>query len=405
MKRETRLIHAGRNPEQHQGTVNPPIHRASTIIFPTVDAYERRMERLYTGFHYGIDGTPITLALAEALAELSGGARSIVTSSGLSAIAQTFTALLRQGDHILVTDSAYGPVRQFCGSVLARFGVETTYYDPMAGRDIARLLRPNTRIVYAESPGSLTFEVQDVPAIAAAAHEHGATMIFDNTWATPLYFRSFDHEVDVEIQAATKYLAGHSDLMMGVITARTEALFHRLKDGVADWGDCAAPDLCYETLRGLRTLDVRMRRHEQSTLRVARWLAGRPEVVRVLHPALADHPGHALWRRDFTGSSSLFAAVLRTESKEAVAAMLEGLALFKIGASYGGFESLITPPQLAGARTVRPWSERGTLLRLHVGLEAPDDLIADLEAGLQRLAAAPAGSPPAPMNLKPAKTG
>jgi cysteine-S-conjugate beta-lyase len=399
MKRETRLVHAGRNPEQHAGTVNPPIHRASTIIFPTVDAYERRMERLYTGFHYGIDGTPITLALAEALAELSGGARSIVTSSGLSAIAQAFTALLRQGDHVLVTDSAYGPIRQFCGSVLARFGVETTYYDPMAGGDIARLLRPNTRIVYAESPGSLTFEVQDVRAIAAAAHERGATMIFDNTWATPLYFRSFDHEVDVEIQAATKYLAGHSDLMMGVITARTESLFRRLKDGVADFGDCVAPDLCYETLRGLRTLDVRMRRHEHSALQVARWLAGRPEVVRVLHPALPDHPGHALWRRDFTGSSSLFAAVLRTESKEAVAAMLEGLTLFKIGASYGGFESLITPPQLAEARTVRPWSGPGTLLRLHVGLEAPDDLVADLDAGLRRLAAGPA------VKLKPSKTG
>jgi cystathionine beta-lyase len=286
--------------------------------------------------------------------------------------------------------------------VLARFGVDTTFYDPAIGAEIAGLIRPNTKVVYTESPGSLTFEIQDVPAIAAAAHARGAAVFFDNTWGTPLHFRAFDHGVDVEIQAATKYLAGHSDLMMGVITAATEAVFRRLKDGIDEFGDCVAPDLCYETLRGLRTLHVRMKRHEESALAVARWLAGRSEVARVLHPALPDHPGHALWRRDFIGSSSLFAVLLRTESRAAVAAMLEGLALFKIGASFGGFESLILPALLTSNRTVRPWSERGTLLRLHVGLEAPDDLIADLETGLQRLAAAPDGTP---VNLQPAKTG
>jgi len=406
MKPDTKLVHAGRDPEQHQGTVNPPIHRASTILYPTVDAFERRTERKYgDSGSYGIYGTPITFALREALADLSGGARSVVTSSGLSAITQALAAFLRQGDHLLVPDSTYGPTRAFCTSTLARFGVEATFYDPTIGGAIAGLIRPNTRIVYTESPGSHTFEIQDVPAIAAAAHGRGATVFFDNTWATPLNFRAFDHGVDIEIQAATKYLAGHSDLMMGVITARTEGLFRRLKDGIDEFGDCVAPDLCYETLRGLRTLAVRMRRHEQSALEVARWLAGRPEVVRVLHPALPDDPGHALWKRDFTGSSSLFAVLLRTESKEAVAAMMNTLALFKIGASFGGFESLIVPAQLKDNRTVRPWTERGTLLRLHVGLEAPEDLAADLDAGLRRLAAVPADSQPAIMKLKPAKMG
>ena len=406
MKRETRLVHAGRDPEQHQGTVNPPIHRASTILYPTVEAFEQRIGRKYgTTSSYGIYGTPITYALREALAELSGGARSLVTSSGLSAITQALAAFLRQGDHVLVPDSTYGPTRNFCAGTLARFGVETTFYDPAIGGEIAGLIRPATKVVYAESPGSLTFEIQDVPAIAAAAHARGATVFFDNTWATPLNFRAFDHGVDVEIQAATKYLAGHSDLLMGVITARTEAIFRHLKDGIDEFGDCVAPDLCYETLRGLRTLHVRMKRHEESALHIARWLTGRPEVTRVLHPALPDHPGHALWRRDFIGSSSLFGVVLRTESKAAVAAMLEGLALFKIGASFGGFESLILPPQLKDNRTVRPWSEHGTLLRLHVGLEAPDDLVADLEAGLRRLAAVPADSRPATVKLKPATTG
>jgi cystathionine beta-lyase len=392
MKPETRLIHAGRHPEQHEGTVNPPIHRASTILYPSVEAFERRAERKYTGFSYGIHGTPITFALTEALSELSGGARSIVTSSGLSAITQTLAALLRRGDHLLVPDTAYGPTRTFCASTLARFGVDATFYDPVIGGAIAALMRPATRVVYTESPGSLTFEIQDVPAIAAAAHERGATVVFDNTWATPLRFRAFDHGVDIEVQAATKFLAGHSDLMMGVITARTDPLFRRIKDGVGEFGDCVAPDLCYETLRGMRTLAVRLARHEQSALDVARWLAGRPEVLRVLHPGLPEHPGHAVWRRDFTGSTSLFGVVLRTESRPAVAAMLDRLQLFKIGASFGGFESLITVPQLKDTRTVHPWSERGTLLRLHVGLEATEDLIEDLHEGFGRLAAAATGA-------------
>ena len=388
MKPETRLVHAGRDPEKNFGIVNPPIYRASTILYPTMAEFENRQARKYTGFYYGIHGTPTTFALTAALAELSGGHRAAVTSSGLAAVTQALTAFLRRGDHLLITDTVYGPTRAFCASVLARFGVDVTFYDPHVGAGIEGLLRPETRVVYAESPGSLTFEVQDVPAIARAAHAHGAVVMFDNTWATPLNFRAFEHGVDVEIQAATKYLAGHSDLLMGVITTRTEDLFRAVKDGIDAFGDCVSPDLCYETLRGLRTLAVRLRRHERAALDVAKWLARRPEVARVLHPALPDDPGHALWTRDFAGASSLFGALLHTNSARAVAAMLEGFRLFKIGASFGGFESLVLPARPSENRTVRPWRESGILLRLHVGLEAVEDLIADLQAGFDRLNAA-----------------
>lgn len=386
-KIETRLVHAGQDPERNHGIVNPPVYRASTILYPTMAAFEARQERKYTGSMYGIHGTPTTFALAEAIAEISGGARTLVVSSGLAAVTQALTAFLRQGDHVLLADTVYGPTRVFCTSVLARFGVDVTFYDAQAGAGVADLIRDETRVVYLESPGSQTFEVQDTPAIARAARARGAVVILDNTWATPLNFRAFDHGVDVEVQAGTKYLAGHSDLLVGAITTRTEELFRTVKDGAAAFGDCVAPDVCYETLRGLRTLAVRLRHHEQSALRVARWLAGRPEVARVLHPALPDHPGHALWRRDFRGSSSLFGVLLRSSSEAAVAAMLDGLRLFRIGASFGGFESLVVPVRPAPSRTVRPWREEGFLLRLHVGLEDVEDLIADLEAGLGRLGA------------------
>jgi cystathionine beta-lyase len=388
LKPETRAVQAGLDPQRNFGIVNPPVYRASTILFPTLEDYERRLDRKYTGFFYGIHGTPTTLALAEALGELSGGHRALLTSSGLSAIAQTLTAFLRQGDHVLMVDTAYQPTRIFCTSLLARFGVEVTFYDPHAGAGIAGLMRANTRVVYAESPGSLTFEIQDIPAIARAAHERGAVLIFDNTWATALNFRSFEHGVDVEIQAATKYIAGHSDLLLGVIVPRTPALFRTVKDNLDLFGDCVSPDLAYATLRGLRTLPVRLRSHERAAREVAEWLSQRPEVARVLHPALPDHPDHPLWKRDFLGSSSLFGVILRTESDWAVGAMLDGLRLFRIGASFGGFESLVLRTRPAESRTALPWREPGATLRLHVGLEAVEDLIADLAAGFDRLNAA-----------------
>jgi len=395
---DTRLAHAGRDPDRQHGIINPPVYRASTIVFPTLAEFEGRMSRKYTGFPYAIYGTPTTLALAEAVAELSGGFRSLALSSGLAAVSQTLAAFLRAGDHALVADSVYGPTRQFCAGVLARLGVDVTFYDPLIGGGIAELLRPTTRVVYLESPGSQTFEVQDVPALARVARARGVVTILDNTWATPLNFRAFDHGVDVEIQAGTKYLAGHSDLLIGLVTTRDETLFRTLRDGVALFGDCPAPDVAYETLRGLRTLGVRLRHQAQSALHIARWLQDRPEVARVLHPALPDDPGHALWRRDFRGASSLFGVLLRTGDERAVAAMIEGLRLFRIGASFGGFESLVVPAR--PERTARPWQEPGFLLRLHVGLEAVEDLLADLEGGFARLHAALGGaSPPIPTRV------
>ncbi len=388
MQPDTRLVHVARDPERNFGVVNPPVYRASTILYPTVADFDSRHTRKYTGFSYGLAGTPTTMALAQAVAEISGGHRSVITSSGLAAVTQALTAFLGHGDHLLLPDSCYGPTRAFGTDVLARFGVDVEFYDPLVGAGITKLMKPTTRVVYLESPGSHTFEVQDVPAIVAAAHARGAVAIMDNTWATSLFFRAFEHGVDVEVQAGTKYLAGHSDLLVGTITARDEALFRKLKDGTSAFGDGVAPDVCYETLRGMRTLAVRLRHHERSALAVARWLAERPEVARVIHPALPGDPGHALWQRDFLGSSSLFGVLLRTSSDRAVTAMLEGLQLFKMGASFGGFESLVIPARATETRTVRPWREPGFLLRVHVGLEAVEDLIADLEEGFARLNAA-----------------
>jgi cysteine-S-conjugate beta-lyase len=385
MKPDTRLVHAGRDPERNFGVVNPPVYRASTILFPTMAEFDRRLERKYTSFSYGAHGTPTTMALAETVAELSGGTHTVVVSSGLAAVTQALTAFVQQGDHVLLPDTSYGPTRDFGVSVLTRFGVEVTFYDPLVGVGIAGLMKRNTRLVYLESPGSHTFEVQDVPAIARTARAAGAIVVMDNTWATPLFFRAFDHGVDVEVLAGTKYLAGHSDLLVGTITTRDEALHRKVREGTTTFGDCVAPDVCYETLRGIRTLGVRMRHHERSALEVARWLAERPEVQRVLHPALPDHPGHAVWRRDFHGSSSLFGVLLRTSSDAAVAAMIEGFRLFKLGASFGGFESLVVPSRVTQNRTARPWRETGVLLRLHIGLEAVEDLIEDLEDGFARL--------------------
>jgi cystathionine beta-lyase len=387
MKDDTLMVHAARNSEHPGHIVNPPVYHASTVLSPTLEAFKRRGEgdAKYHAVRYGAYGVPTTFALADAVAALEGGQGTVITATGLAAVTLALTAFVGQGDHILVSDSVYGPTRAFCNMVLKRFGVSTTYYDPLIAGDIDTLIQPNTRLVFTESPGSLTFEVQDIPAIAAAAHRHDALVLMDNTWGTPLFFKPFTHGVDISIQAGTKYIGGHSDLVIGMITARTEALYRQVKDTTMAIGDVAGPDDCYLALRGLRSMGARLARQQESGLQVAQWLRARPEVKRVLHPALPGAPGHDLWQRDFSGACSLFGIVLHTASEAAVAHMVDGYRYFKIGASWGGYESLVIPAYPAELRTVVPWTESGFVLRYHVGLEDPEDLIADLEAGFKRL--------------------
>jgi cystathionine beta-lyase len=298
--------------------------------------------------------------------------------SGLAAVTAALQALLASGDHLLMVDTAYPSTRRFCDRTLARYGVTTTYYDPLIGENIASLIRDNTRVVFLESPGSMTFEVQDVPAIARVAHERGVTVLMDNTWASPYFFSALAHGVDVSIQAVTKYIGGHADVMMGSITT-TESLYHRIRSAVAELGFCVSSDDAYLALRGLRTLGVRLDRHFHSTVRVAEWLRSRADVIRVRYPALADDPGYAIWKRDFRGGSGLFGLHLKPRAIDTV---MNRLRLFRMGVSFGGFESLAIPVDPGPYRTATTWNTEGPYLRLHVGLEDPDDLIADLEQAL-----------------------
>jgi cystathionine beta-lyase len=381
MKDDTLLVTGGRQPEGHAGAVNPPVYRASTILYPNVEAFEA--PRQLRGVYYGRGGVPTTFALEDAIAALEGAAGAVVTGSGKTAIAQALLTFLEAGDHLLMVDTAYAPTRQFCDRVLARFGVETTYYDPQIGAGIDQLIRPETRVLFLETPGSLTFEMQDVPALARAAHARGLVVMLDNTWATPLYFKALQHGVDISIHAATKYIGGHSDLLMGIASAIAEH-YPRLRHGMQDLGCYVSPDDCYLALRGLRTLSVRLERHQANALRLATWLQGRPEVARVLYPALPDDPGHALWQRDFQGASGLLGILLNPCPDKAWHALVEGLELFGLGASWGGYESLIMPNRPERYRTATAWDTSFPSIRIHAGLEDPDDLIADLEAGFAR---------------------
>lgn len=382
----TVMAHAGRDPHANHGIVNPPVCHASTILFPTVAVMEAAAQPGYQGYRYGRRGTPTSTALEEAVAAVEGGDRTVSVSSGMAAVATALTAFTRAGDHILMTDSVYGPARAFCNGFLARYGVETTYYDPMAGSAIADLVRPNTTVVYTEAPGSQTFEVQDIPAIATAVKQRrdDIVVMMDNTWASPLLYQPFTHGVDLSIQAGTKYIVGHSDAMLGLVTTR-DALYPRLKHAAGEFGSCAGPDDCYLALRGLRSMGPRLRQHQETGLRLAWWLRERAEVSRVLHPGLPTCPGHEVWKRDFKGASGLFGVLLKTETKAAVAALLDGMELFGMGYSWGGFESLMIPVDPRADRTAVPWTERGSLLRIHAGLEGADDLIVDLERGFERL--------------------
>jgi cystathionine beta-lyase len=364
---------------EHFGVVNTPVYRASTILY-------RDLASLESGdvpYFYGRRGTPSSDSFEKAANELEGGARTIVAPSGLGAIALAVQAVCGAGDHLLMVDSCYHPTRLLCERTLKRFGIETTYYDPLIGSGIEKLLKPNTRAVFCESPGSLTFEVQDVPAIAAVAHKHGASVLLDNTWATPIYFNAFEHGVDLSIQAATKYVGGHADVMIGYVTAN-ESHRERLEHTHADLGLYASGDDCYLALRGLRTMPVRLARHQENGLKLARWLAKHPAVERVLHPALEFDPGHALWKRDFKGATGLFGVVLKDTPHGRFAAFMDGLKLFGMGYSWGGYESLIVPAKIH--RSAAPFNAKGRVVRIHAGLEDAGDLIADLEQSLAKLA-------------------
>ncbi|HVV91912.1 MAG TPA: cystathionine beta-lyase [Hyphomicrobiales bacterium] len=379
----TRLVSAGRDPADYHGFVNPPVYHASTVVYPTADDFFAHRGR----YQYGRRGTPTSEGLTDAVAEIEGGAGAVLAPSGLAAITTALLSVVGAGDHLLVADSVYGPTRAFCSGVLKRLGVETTYYDPTIGDGIAALMRDNTRAVFTESPGSLTFEVQDIPAIAAVAHARGACVLMDNTWATPLYFRAHDHGVDLSIQAGTKFLSGHSDVMIGTISANAE-WWPRLIETHGLIGQHVGPDDVYLALRGFRTLGVRLERHQESGLRVARFLSEHPDVARVLHPALPGAPGHDLWRRDFTGACGLFAVELKPRSDAAIRAFLDALRLFAMGYSWGGFESLCIATDPRPIRTATTWQADGPMLRLHIGLEDVDDLIADLAGALGAYAAA-----------------
>ena len=382
---ETRLVTAGRDTRAQKGFVNPPVVHGSTVLYPTAeDLHAHRGE-----FQYGRYGTPTTRALQETLMALEGPqcAGVGIAPSGLAAITTALLAVLKAGDHVLVCDNVYRPSRNFCNGVLARCGVETTYFDPLIGGAIEKLFKANTRAVLVEAPGSQSFEMTDIPAVAGAAHARGALVIDDNTWATPLFHRSLDQGVDVSIQAATKYIGGHSDIMFGTISANTNA-WPMISATIAMLGVCAGPDDVFLALRGMRTLAVRLNQHYRSGVEMARWLASRPEVIRVLHPALESDPGHAIWKRDFTGASGLFSIVLKPAPQKAVDALLDTVKLFGMGFSWGGFESLIIPFDCDSYRTATKWAPGGPTLRLHIGLENVEDLKADLERGFAAFNAA-----------------
>jgi cysteine-S-conjugate beta-lyase len=384
LKRRSRLVNLGRDVEVSEGFINVPPFRGSTVLYPDVATLKSRAQR----FTYGTRGTPTTEALCSAWTDLSGAAGTVLAPSGLAAIIVALMTALSAGDHLLVTDSVYEPSRTFADKTLRRFGIETSYYDPTIGAGIDALIRPNTKAVLTESPGSQTLEMQDIPAIAEVAHSHGACMILDNTWATPLFFSPHTHGVDLAVEAGTKYLSGHADLLLGLVSANAQ-WFERLHRAIHLMAIPPGAEDVFLALRGLRTMELRLREAERQGLALAQWLSDRPEVLRVIHPALPDHPGHALWKRDYSGASGLFSIVLKPVSEAAVAAFLDGLELFGLGYSWGGYQSLALPFDCTATRTATRFAPGGPTVRFSVGLEDIEDLKADLDRGFKRLRATP----------------
>ncbi len=384
MKIETKLVALGHAPESFEGIVNMPPCRASTLLFRTLADFEAGERGEYKFPTYGRDGNPTQTALINALAEIDGADNAIVFQSGMSAIAAGIMSFVKAGDHLLMVDNVYSPTRRFCDYELTKFNVEVTYYDPTIGAGIEKLIKPNTRLIYLESPGSLTFEVQDIDAIVKVAHKHNCIVFSDNTWVTSLYFNPWKHGIDVAMQSATKYISGGSDMLMGVLTCKKEH-YKALHLTARNLGSSPSPDNCYLALRGLRSMAVRMERHQQSALKVAKWLKERKDVVEVYYPALPGAPGHDLWKKYYTGACSLFSVQVKPCTHKGLAAFIDGLELFGMGFSWGGFESLIIPCNLGKTRVATKWPHEGPLLRLHIGLEHPDDLIAELDAAFKRM--------------------
>jgi cystathionine beta-lyase len=380
LRSRSRLVHLGRDSEANHGFINYPAYRGSTVLFPDVETMKSRKQR-YT---YGTHGTPTTDALCEAWSDLAGATGTVLAPSGLFAIIAALTTALSSGDHLLMTDAAYQPARNYCETLLKRMGVKTTYYDPAIGAEIRALMRANTRAIFVEAPGSQSLDMQDVPAIAAVARERGVCVIMDNTWATPLFFSPHAHGVDLAVEAGTKYLSGHSDLLLGLVSANSE-WFPRLQKTVDALAVQPGPEDVYLALRGLRTMELRLREAERQALALAHWFKGRAEVRGVIHPAFPDYPGHEIWKRDFTGSSGLFSIVLNPVPDRALAAMLDGLELFGMGYSWGGFESLVIAFDCTKYRTATRWAPGGPTLRFSIGLEDIEDLKEDLDRGFARL--------------------
>lgn len=386
MEKDTLLNTMGCLPDEHGGVVNTPVYRASTILFSKLADFEAAERGEFAGVTYARYGTRTQQELEKAIAMLEDADYCIVTSSGLAAIVISLMAFLKEGDHVLMVDNVYGSTRKFCEYELKRFGVEITYYDPTIGAGISELIKSNTRVVYVESPGSLTFEVQDIPGIAKAAHEKNCVVIGDNTWATPLYMRPFDLGIDISVQSATKYIGGHSDLIMGAISCKKEH-YTKLLRTYRNTGMTASADSCYLAQRGLRTMAVRLKQHHENGLKVAQWLKARPEVEVVLHPALPGASGYDMWKRDFTGACGLFGFVLKEPvAHNALSAMMDNMELFGMGYSWGGYESLLIPIAPKTIRTATKWPYQGQTFRIHIGLENLNDLIHDLELGFTRLA-------------------
>ncbi|ASG07215.1 cystathionine beta-lyase [Vibrio anguillarum] len=388
--KKTLLVNAGRSKKWTNGVVNPPIQRASTVVFDSVaEKNHATVNRANKTLFYGRRGTHTHFAFQEAMVEIEGGVGCALFPCGAAAIANSILSFVQTGDHILMVDTCYEPTRDFCEKIMKKMGIETTYYPPTIGEGIRTLIQPNTKVLFTESPGSITMEVQDIPALAQVAHEHDIIVMLDNTWAAGVNFSPFEHGVDISIQAATKYIVGHSDVMLGTAIAN-EKCWDQLREQSYLMGQCVSPDDAYLGLRGLRTLDVRLRQHAQNSLTIAHWLAEQPEVDHVRHPALETCPGHEFYQRDFTGGNGLFSFVLKSSDTKATTALLDGMQHFSMGFSWGGFESLILanePKSFDNLRTVAHPHFAGTLIRVHIGLEDVDDLIADLKAGLERYSA------------------